>query len=119
MKKLTTIVLALAPVAAFAQANPVSQLITNIGGWIDSLLPILVTLAIVVFFWGLVKYIWSADSEEAKDGGKRLMIWGMIALFVMVALWAIIGFFQTALGVSGAITTGTAPTGKIVPSLTK
>jgi cobalamin biosynthesis protein CobD/CbiB len=62
-----------------------------------------------VFFGGLVKYIANASDEGAKDSGKTLMIWGMIALFVMVAFWGIIGYFQSSLGLTGTVQTAPTP----------
>lgn len=111
MKKFIIGVLLLGPAVAFAQ--PLSQFqnfVVALGNIVDLLIPILITLAVVMFFWGLVKYIANASDETAKEGGKSLMIWGMIAIFVMVALWAILGFIQTQLGITGNITPGTAPT---------
>jgi uncharacterized membrane protein len=76
---------------------------------IATLIPIMITLAVLVFFWGLVKYIMSASDETAKEGGKNLMIWGMIALFVMVAFWGILGYFQNTLGLSGEVVSSSPP----------
>jgi len=113
MKKIITSVLFLSPVLAFA------QILTTIGtiqSIIDAVIPLLMTLAVVAFFWGLVKYIANADDEAAKESGKTLMIWGMVAIFVMVAFWGIIGFFQESFGVTGAIDQGTpATTAGILP----
>lgn len=114
MKKLITGVLFLSPVFAFADITATIGLIQGI---IDLLIPLLMTLAVVAFFWGLVKYIANADDEAAKESGKTLMIWGMVAIFVMVAFWGIIGFFQESLGLSGAIDQGTpADSTLVVPT---
>lgn len=56
------------------------------------------TAALAVFFWGLAKYMWSAGSEEAKAQGRRVMVGGVIALFVMSSVWGIITFFAKDLG---------------------
>lgn len=65
--------------------------------FITTLVPIMIGLAIVVFFWGIVKFIGHAGDERAREEGKQLIIWGLIALFVMVSLWAIVGFIQESL----------------------
>ena len=111
MKNIIIGALRLGPAVAFAQ--PLSQfqnLVVSVGNIVDLLVPILITLAVVMFFWGLVKYIANASDETAKEAGKSLMIWGMIAIFIMVALWAILGFISTQLGIQGTINTGTPPT---------
>jgi Na+/proline symporter len=66
--------------------------------WFQLIVPLAMALAIVFFFWGIVKFLWHADDERTHEEGRRIMIWGMIALFVMVALWGIIGYFQNSIG---------------------
>lgn len=89
------------PMVAFAQQlTPVKNLIIAIGNILNMLVPILIVLALVVFFYGLVQYIWKAG----KGGklGKQTMIAGLLSLFVMVSIWGIINLMQSALGVSGS-----------------
>lgn len=76
---------------------------------LESFIPLLLGVATLVFFWGLVKFINHADDEKAIEEGKQLMLWGMVALFVMVALWAIIGWIQNELGLDSAAGLGTLP----------
>ena len=105
------------PMFAFAQnLAAISNLATAIGSIIGILIPACMALAVLAFFWGLVKYIASASDEAAKEGGKTLMIWGMIALFVMVALWGILGWVQAQLGISGTVISSSPPA-FIVPSI--
>lgn len=78
------------PFVAFAQnIQGVLGVIQNL---LNLIIPILITLAVVTFFWGLAKFIWSIGGEEnAKADGKKIMLWGLVALFVMVSIWGIIG----------------------------
>jgi len=111
-KKLTTGALAWSlPLLALAQFGDgdlgnVQGLTDALGGIVDTLLPIVVGIALLAFFWGLATYIFNAGNEEAKDRGKRIMIGGVIALFVMVSIWGIVGFIGGALGIGQG---GTAP----------
>lgn len=73
--------------------------VTNIGQIITNLIPIAASLAVLFFFWGLAKFILAAGDEGAKDEGKRIMIWGAIALFVMAGIWGIITLLGDTLGV--------------------
>ena len=76
----------------------IKDLITAVGGLINPLIVILVGAALLVFFWGLAKFIFRVGGDEkAVEGGKRLMIWGLLALFVMISVWGIIRFMQNAL----------------------
>lgn len=57
---------------------------------INALISILVALAILGFFWGVFRYGFSSDSEEKVQEGKTIMLYGVIALFVMVSIWGIL-----------------------------
>lgn len=52
--------------------------------------PFLVGLALVLFLAGIVKYVASGDNEEKRDAGKGLMLFGIIALFVMIGVWGLV-----------------------------
>ena len=58
-----------------------------------SVVPLLVGLAIVGFVYGIIKYFLNPDNEEKRKQGKDFMLWGLIALFVMVSIWALVGIF--------------------------
>lgn len=72
------------------------EIIQKSKGIIDLLIPIVFTLALLLFFWGVVKYIWSEGS--GKGEGKQIMWWGVIAIFVMSSVWALVYFIGTNLG---------------------
>ena len=74
-------------------------------------IPVIFALGLIVFLWGLLKFLTAAGSEEAAAGGKRLMIWGVIILFVMTAVWGLVGIVAQFTGVSA----GTAPSLPNVP----
>src|SRR3989344_3977256 len=101
MKKVIIATLALAPALAFAQQlGNIETLIRSIGRVVALALPIVVAIALLAFFWGLVKFIFAQGNEESKADAKRIMLWGLIALFVMVAVWGLVRFIGTALGVT-------------------
>ena len=87
----------------FASAQSLGDTLITISRFLNAIIGLFITLAIVVFFWGLIKYLWSMDSENAHEGLKT-MFWGLIAIFVMVSIWGIIKLLQNTLGV-----TSTAP----------
>lgn len=111
LKKPVLILMLLVPIFASAQApGPFGTMLSTVQSIIAFLIPLLISIAVLVFFWGLVKYIANASDESAKESGKSLMVWGMIALFVMVSFWGIIGYVQSSFGISGAVTFTPAPT---------
>lgn len=81
-------------------AFPLEALIARFGLIVDSLIGVVASLALLVFFWGIVKYIASADDEKSKDSGKRLMIGGVIGLFVMFSVFGLIRFIREAFDIN-------------------
>lgn len=73
------------------------DLIRAIGNLVEAAIPIMAGIGLLGFFWGLVRYIFSQGSEQQKVEGKQIMVYGLIALFVMFSVWGIINFFQTDL----------------------
>ena len=99
MKKFIYPVLALVPTLAFAQTlGNLSGLVTNVRSLINSILPVLLALAVLYFFWGLVTYIRAAGDPKKADEGKSIMIWGIVALFVMVSIFGILNWLITTTG---------------------
>lgn len=72
-------------------------------------MPILLTLAIVVFFWGVVKFIYNAGDEKAVAEGKMIMVWGIVGIAVIALLWGIIGYLQKSLGLNVTGSVGNSP----------
>jgi hypothetical protein len=64
------------------------------------LIPLAFMLCLLYFFWRVTKYIRTgAGSDKAAEEGRRVMIWGIIGLFVAFSIWGIIGFIQKELGI--------------------
>ena len=85
--------------SAVEPTSRLRTLITNFAGIINILIGVASSLALLVFIWGLVKYIWSEGSAESKGEGKKIMIWGVVALFVLFSVFGLIRFLQDAFGV--------------------
>lgn len=100
MKKiaLITSVLALPVVASAQQLGNIEGLVRSIGNIVNLLIPIVFALALLVFFWGLVGYIWGKEND--KDLAKKRMLWGVVALFVMAMVWGLVRFIGTALNIT-------------------
>ena len=55
-------------------------------------------VALVVFIWGLVQFLWAAN-VGGKDSatGKQHMLWGVVGMFIMVAAYGILNLIQNTL----------------------
>ncbi len=93
---LSGLVLALPLVASAADLMSTLVLVNR---FLNGLIGVIITIAIIVFFWGLVRYL--TDVGEAKHQGLLIMMYGLIAIFVMVSIWGIIHLLQNTFGISG------------------
>jgi len=59
---------------------------------IKQVIPVLIAVAFLVFFFGIVKFIGKAGDETAIKEGRQQMVWGVIALFILVSIWGILRF---------------------------
>ncbi|OGC88307.1 hypothetical protein A2419_00390 [Candidatus Adlerbacteria bacterium RIFOXYC1_FULL_48_26] len=101
----------LAPFFAYAQTgtapkirltNPSSGLtldglVKMFVGLLNSLTGLFLTVAIIAFFWGLVRYIYYAGDVKGRKKGRDTIVWGLIGLFVVVALAGILEFLKGVL----------------------
>ena len=69
---------------------------------INGLIPIVLAITVLIFFWGLAMYLLDAGNSERKSEGIRIMVMGVLALFVMVSIWGIIGVLQQTFKVDQA-----------------
>ena len=105
MKKIALVssTLFVLPFVAHAQGTlaPIQTFIISVGNIIALLIPIAIGAAMVVFFWGLILYIKNPVHKE----GVKMMVAGLLSLFIMVSIWGIIKLIQTALLGSSTQTT--------------
>ncbi len=76
--------------------------ISVISNIINGLIPIVLAITVLIFFWGLAMYLLDAGNAERKGDGIRIMVMGIAALFVMVSIWGIIGVLQQTFKVDQA-----------------
>jgi len=86
---LAAFALPLVSLAAVNNLSDVGSFIINIIN--NVLVPVLFAVAFIVFLWGaFYTFIVGANSDEVKEKGKNLMLWGLIGFFVMVSIWGLV-----------------------------
>lgn len=70
---------------------------------IKTIVPFLFTLATAAFIWGIISFFLNPDNEEKRKAGKAYMTWGIIALFVMISMWGLVGVLSNTFGVKTLI----------------
>src|SRR3989338_2380332 len=78
----------------------------------DALIPLIFAIAVVLFIWGVVQYVINAQDTEKKAKGRQFMIWGIIALAVMISVWGLVRILGTPFGLKTNVFPQVAPTGQ-------
>jgi len=84
-----------------------------IGCLLKPLTQLLIGISLVVFLWGIFKFV-KSDGDD-KQAGRELMFWGIVALFVMISMWGLVAILRNTFNFSG--NESIAPREVSVPSL--
>jgi uncharacterized membrane protein YidH (DUF202 family) len=101
MKKYIPVTLTFAPF--LAMAADFQGIISKIMEILNIIVPLLIALAVVIFLWGVVKYITAGSAEDKRAEARNTMIWGIIGLFVMVAVWGLVNILVSTFGLETAV----------------
>ncbi|MBI1999463.1 MAG: hypothetical protein HYS74_02305 [Parcubacteria group bacterium] len=95
----------LVPAGAFAQQIRIGSRPRHLGDVVSLalqllalLVPLLVALALVVFLWGVFRYVVATGAED-KSTAQNVIIAGLIGLFVMLGVWGLVGIIAQTVGV--------------------
>ncbi len=64
--------------------------INSLTSIINSLIPLVIGIALLLFLIGILQYVTAGGDEEKRAAARGLIIFGIIALFVMVAAWGFV-----------------------------
>lgn len=67
-----------------------------------SIIPLLFAIALLVFIYGVVKYVIAGDGSDDREEGRWFMIYGIVGLFVMVSVWGLVGLVSNSVDISTA-----------------
>ncbi len=95
MKKIITTIAVFIPSVAFAQAitdvNSLTYKLTNIG---NTLIQILIALAVIWIILNVVRYIISANDPEKRKGLGIAILWSIVGLFVILSIWGLVNILS-------------------------
>src|SRR3989338_6175002 len=85
----------LLPIAAFAQdvdttGQNLADLFGQVNRVINTIIPFLVGLAVLVIIWGVFNYISGAGDEEKRAQAKQYIVWGVVGVFIMLSIWVLV-----------------------------
>lgn len=66
---------------------------------LNPLILLLFSLAALFFVLGLLSFVSRSSSDEARETGKRHMLYGVFGMFIMVAVFGIIRLILNTFGI--------------------
>lgn len=87
----------LVPTYIFAANAPrdFKGVVNLIIGFVNLLMPLIVTLTMVVFFWGVIKaWILGEGDVKSIESGKNIALAGIVAFVLMTTIWGVIALLR-------------------------
>lgn len=91
--------LAAAPDGVAVGGPTVFNLLGTITAIMNVVIPILITLAVLYTIWGVIKYATAKESDDQAEG-RRVIISGIIGLFVIVSIWGLVAVLNSTFGIN-------------------
>ncbi len=67
------------------------DIVNTILGFTSLFVRVITVGMLVVFSWGMIRFIYGTNDKGSMKKNKEFMLWSLLALFVMASLWGIIG----------------------------
>lgn len=62
-------------------------------------IPLIFAFAFLFFLYGVFKYfILGGDSDKSREEGRAFILWGIVALAVMLSTWGLVRIFMNTFG---------------------
>ncbi len=82
----------------------ITGLMSWIIGLINYVIQFILVLSLVAFLWGIFKLVFLDASNEAERAkAKKFMLWGIVALFVMVSVWGLVNVLKSSVFGGGSL----------------
>ena len=78
------------PAVAYAALSNFRDLVNLLVVLFNQAIAVMVGLGVVYLLFGVVKTIMHADNEQIRSDGRQMMLYGVIALFVIVSMWGLV-----------------------------
>ena len=80
-------------------AKPISTFVGKVDMLIvNPLIILMFALALLYFLYGMFQFLANADDSEERALGRNRILWGVIGMFVMFAVFTMLHIIQNSLG---------------------
>lgn len=63
--------------------------------------PVIFSLAFLVFVWGVLKYFFfHGGNEEKRSEGRQFVLWGILGMVVLFSVWGIVNMLLSTLNIA-------------------
>ena len=67
-------------------------------------IPLIFALALAAFIWGVMQFfILNPDEEAKREEGKQFILWGIVALAVMLSVWGLVKILGNTFGIDTSV----------------
>jgi len=98
LKKIIPAVLVFGPMVAMAA--DFNSILQEISGLVKTIIPLLISVALLVFIWGVIQYITAGDDEEKRKKATNVILYGIIGLFAIVSVWGLVAILRNTFGIT-------------------
>jgi heme/copper-type cytochrome/quinol oxidase subunit 3 len=77
----------------------VTEILEQSSNTISVVMPVVISIALLLFLLGMLKFMSEVKDSEAREKGKRIMMRGIIILFIMTAVWTLIALLSHLSGI--------------------
>lgn len=88
------------PSISYAQITSASSLLVFITSFINATIPVLISIAVLFFIWGVVQYVASGDDAELRKKSRNKIIWGIVSIAIILSAWGLVNIITNSLGLS-------------------
>lgn len=89
------VLLGVMPGVVFAAPRTLSDLANLVASLIDTAVFVLISFAIVLYFYGMDINI--TNFKDDKEKRKQFFVYGLLAIFVMVSIWGIVALVKNTI----------------------
>lgn len=84
-------------VSMAAKFGNITSLLTELLGVFDIILLVIFGIAVIVFSWGIVKYITAAGDATKIKEARSFILWGLVGITILVVIYGLVQFIEQAL----------------------
>jgi hypothetical protein len=89
------------PNIAYAAPDSVDVFLGRVNTLIfNPLIGLIFAVALGYFLWGVFVFMMDSDNSTKQSEGKQHMLWGIIGMFIMVAVYGIINIITGTFGLT-------------------